>query len=109
MSVSLFFGRACVCARAKRRLTGLPHGALAEEGGHAVVTGGAVEAHGGGAVVDVLAAVVARPAVDAHARVAADGVEARAAVVTGIGLHEALVHVLGAVLACGGGGGERKI
>lgn len=76
----------------------LAHGALAGEGGHAVVAGGAVEADGDGAVVNVLAAVVAGPAVDAHAGVAADGVEAGAAVVAGVGLHEALVDVLGAVL-----------
>lgn len=62
------------------------------------MAGGAVEADGDGAVVDVLAAVVAGPAVDAHAGVAADGVEAGAAVVAGVGLHEALVDVLGAVL-----------
>lgn len=81
-------------------LTGLAHWAFAEEGGNAVVAGGTVEADGRGAVVDVLAAVVAGPAVDADAGVAADGVEARAAVVAGVGLHQALVHVLSTVLAC---------
>ena len=79
--------------------TCFPDGTLAEEGGHSVVARGAVEADGDGAVVDVLAAVVAGPAIDAHAGVAADGVEAGAAVVAGVGLHQALVHVLHAVLA----------
>lgn len=68
------------------------------------MAGGAVEAGGAGAVVDVLAAVLARPAVDAHAAVAAVGVVARAPVLAGVGHQLALVHVLGAVLACGGTG-----
>lgn len=79
--------------------TSLPDRTLAEEGGHAVVAGGAVEADGDGAVVDVLAAVVARPAVDADAVVAAVRVVAGAAVLAGVGHQLALVHVLRAVLA----------
>lgn len=78
----------------------LSYGALAEERCHAVVAGSAVETNGDGAVIDVLAAVVARPAVDTHAGVAADGVETGTAVVAGVWLHETLVDVLGAVLAC---------
>lgn len=78
--------------------TGFPNRALAEEGCHTVVAGGAVEAHSDGAVVDVLTAVVAGPAVDANAGVTTDGVEAGASIVAGVGLHEALVDVLGAVL-----------
>lgn len=80
--------------------TGFPHGAFAEEGRHAVVAGGAVEAHGGGTVVDVLAAVVSRPAVDAHAGVPPDGVEAGASVMAGVGLHKALIDILCTVLTC---------
>lgn len=67
------------------------------------MAGGPVEADGGGTVVDVLAAVLAGPAVDADAGVAADGVEAGAAIVAGVGLHQALVHVLRTVLACSHG------
>lgn len=79
-------------------------GALAVEGGHAVVAGGPVEAGGHGAVVDVLAAVLARPAVDTHAVVAAVVVVAGAAVLAGVGHQLALVHVLSAVLTCQGTG-----
>lgn len=80
--------------------TSLSDWALAEEGGHAVVAGGTVEANGYGAVIDVLAAVVSSPAVDADARMASDVVEARAPVMTGVGLHETLVDVLRTVLPC---------
>lgn len=72
------------------------------------MAGGAVEADGRGAVVDVLAAVVAGPAVDAHAGVTADGVKARAAVVAGVRLHQTLVYILGTVLACGETEKERE-
>lgn len=67
------------------------------------MAGGPVEADGGGAVVDVLAAALARPTVDADAGVTALGVEAGAPVVAGVGLQLALVHILGAELAWGGG------
>lgn len=71
--------------------------ALAVEGAHPVVARGAVEASGHGAVVDVLRAVGACPAVDADARVAAHSVSARSAVLAHAGPQRALVHVLGAV------------
>lgn len=61
-------------------------------------------AGGAAAVVDVVAAVVARPAVDAHALVAAVGVVAGAAVLTGVGHELALVDVVPAKLTCGGRG-----
>lgn len=83
-----------------RALTCAAVGALAIEGGHAVVAGGAVEAGSTGTVVDVLAAVLACPAVDAHAVVAAVAVVAGAAVLAGIGHELALVHILSAILAC---------
>lgn len=73
---------------------------LAEERGHAVVAGGAVVTSRAGTVVDVLAAVVARPAVDADAVVAAVGVVARPAILTRVGHQLTLVHVFSAVLAC---------
>lgn len=77
-------------------------GALAVERGHPVVTRGAVVASGAAAVVHVVAAIVSRPAVDAHALVAAVGVVAGAAVLAGVGHELALVHVVPAELTCGG-------
>lgn len=62
------------------------------------MAGGAVVAGRAGAVVDVLAAVVARPPVDADAVVAAVRVVARAAVLARVRHQLALVHVFGAVL-----------
>ena len=85
-------------------LTRTAVGTLAVEGGHTVVAGGALEAGGAGAVVDVLAAVFSRPAIDAHAIVVAVGVVAGPAILAGIGHELTLVHVLRAVLTCGGPG-----
>lgn len=51
-----------------------------------------------GTVVDVVAAVVTRPPVDADAVVAAVGVVARSSVLAGVGHQLALVHVFCAVL-----------
>lgn len=75
-------------------------GAFAVERSDAVVTGGPVVARSTGTVIDVLAAVVAGPAVHAHALVAAVGVVARAAVLAGVGHQLALVNVLCAELTC---------
>lgn len=58
---------------------------------------GTVEARGHGAIVDVLRAVGARPAVDADTRVAAYRVGARGAILAHAGPQSALVHVFGAV------------
>lgn len=66
------------------------------------MAGGAVEANSYGAVVDVLVAVVARPAVNTDAGVTPDGVEASSSVVAGVWLHETLVDVLCTVLPCWG-------
>lgn len=85
-----------------------PVGALAVEGGHAVVAGGAREAGSAGAVVNVLAAVLPGPAVDAHAVVGAMGVVAGAPVLAGVGHQLALVHVFSAVLAWGWGWGKPR-
>lgn len=79
-------------------------GALAVERGHPVVAGGPVEAGGHGTVINVLAAVLTRPAIDADAVVAAMVVVAGAPVLAGVGHQLALVHVLGAVLTCQGTG-----
>lgn len=80
--------------------TCLPLWTNAGEGGHPVDAGGAVGAGGSEAVVDVLAAVVPAPAVDADAGVAPVVVGAGAPVLAGIGLELALIHILGAKLAC---------
>lgn len=72
----------------------------AGEGSHPVDAGGAVGTGGSEAVVDVLAAVVAAPAVDADAGVAPVVVGAGAPVLAGIGLELAFIHILGAELAC---------
>lgn len=77
-----------------------PVGTLAEEGSHAIVTGGAVVTSRAGTVVNVLAAVVAHPPVDAHAVVAAVRIVAGSAVLTRVWHQLTLVHVLGAVLTC---------
>lgn len=73
---------------------------LAEEGGHAIVAGGPQVAGSAGAVVDILAAVVARPAIDAHAVVASVGVMAGTPILTGIGHELAFIYILHTELAC---------
>lgn len=83
-------------------LTCLSLGAHAREGGHSVNAGGARCAGGEGAVVDVLTAVVSTPAIDAHAGVASIAVGTGASVLTGVGLQQALVHILRAELSFGG-------
>lgn len=71
----------------------------AGERSHPVDAGGAVGTGGSEAVVDVLAAVVATPAVDTDAGVAPVVVGAGAPVLAGIGLELAFIHILGAELA----------
>lgn len=79
--------------------TSFAHWALAEKGGHAVMTCGAVETDSCGTVINVLTAVVPRPAIDAYTGVPSNGVEACTAIVTSIGLHETLVDILSTILA----------
>lgn len=74
--------------------------ALAVKGSHAVMAGGALMARGAGAVVDVLAAVVTRPAVHTHALVAAVGVVTCSAILAGVGHQLALIDIFGAELTC---------
>lgn len=74
-------------------------GAATVEAAHAIDAGGPIEAGRVHAVVDVLAAIGARPAVDADARVAAVRVRARGAVLADGRPGGALVHVVLAVLA----------
>lgn len=68
------------------------------------MAGGPVEAGGHGTVIDVLAAVLARPAIDTHTVVAAVVVVAGATVLAGVGHQLALIHILSAVLTCQGTG-----
>lgn len=71
---------------------------LAEEGGYAVVAGSAVVTSRAGTVVDVLAAVVTGPPVDADAVVAAVSVMARSSILACVGHQLTLVHIFCAVL-----------
>lgn len=63
------------------------------------MAGSAVVTSGTGAVVDVLAAVVARPPVDADAVVAAVSVVAGPSVLARVGHQLTLIHIFCAVLA----------
>lgn len=72
------------------------------------MAGGPVEAGGHSTVIDVLAAVLARPAIDADAVVATVVVVAGTPVLAGVGHQLALIHVLGAVLTCQGTGHLRE-
>lgn len=73
---------------------------LAKEGCHTVMAGGAVEANGDRTVINVLTAVVSSPAVNTDTGVATNGVEASTTIMAGVGLHEALIDILGTVLSC---------
>lgn len=86
------------------RRTCLPHGAEAEKRCDSVDARGARAARRRGAVIDVHGAVVAAPAVNAHAGVAADRVAAGPAVLASVRLQATLVHVFSTVLACGEAG-----
>ena len=76
---------------------------MTKETADAVVTSGAIEASGTGAIVNILRAIRSRPSVDADARESAVGVGARGAVLANARPQRALVHVLIAVRA-----GERR-
>lgn len=64
------------------------------------MAGGTVVTSCTGTVVDILAAVVTRPPIDADTVVAAVSVVARPSILTCVGHQLALVHVFSAVLAC---------
>lgn len=83
------------------RRTCFSNGAETEERRDPVDARGAGAARRCCAVVDVHRAVVAGPAINAHAGVAADRVAAGPAVLASVWLQATLVHVFGAVLACG--------
>lgn len=90
--------------KAGQGLTCAAVGTLAVEGGHPVVAGGPMEAGGHGTVIDVLAAVLACPAIDTDTVVAAVVVVAGATVLAGVGHQLALIHILSAVLTWQGTG-----
>lgn len=79
--------------------TSFAHRALAEKGGHTVMTCGPVEADSSSTVVNVLTAVVSSPAIDTYTGVSSDSVKACTTIVTSIGLHETLVDILSTILA----------
>lgn len=61
---------------------------------------GTIEANSYCAVINVFTAVISGPAIHTDAGMTTDGVEAGAAIVACIGLHETLIDILGAVLSC---------
>lgn len=89
---------ACIIKVAQQ--TCAPMGTLAEEGGDAIVASSTVVTSGARTVVDVLAAVISRPSVDADAVIAAVGVVACSSILASVWHQLALVHILSAVLTC---------
>lgn len=77
-----------------------PMRTLAEEGGHAVMAGSAMVTSSAGTVVDVFAAVVTCPPIDADAVVAAVSVMARPSILACVGHQLTLVHIFCAILTC---------
>lgn len=73
---------------------------LAEERSHTIVTGSAMVTSCAGTVVNVLAAVVARPPVDTDAVVTAVRIVAGSSILTCVWHQLTLVHILSAVLTC---------
>lgn len=72
----------------------------AREGGHAVNAGGARGAGGEGTIINVLTAVISAPAINTHTAVVPIAVGAGTPILTGVGLQQALVHILCAELPC---------
>lgn len=64
------------------------------------MAGGTVKANGYGAVINVLAAVISSPTINADTGVTADGVEASTPIMAGVWLHETLVDIFSTVLSC---------
>lgn len=83
-------------------LTCLSFWAHTREGGHTIDAGRARGAGGEGTIIDVLTAVVPTPAIHTHTAVAPIAVGTGAPVLTGIGLQQALIHILCAELSFGG-------
>lgn len=96
----LVAGIADACIIQVTQETCLSFWAHAREGGHTVNAGGAWSAGGEGTVINVLAAVISTPAINAHTAIASLVVGAGAPILTGVGLQQALVHILRAELPC---------
>jgi len=79
--------------------TSFAWGTLAVEAADTIVTGGAIEASGTGAVINVLRTISSGPSVDANARISAVRVDASGSVFADGRPQSALVHVLIAVRA----------
>lgn len=77
-----------------------PMGTLAVERGHPVMASGTHKAGSAGTVINVLAAVLPSPAIDADAVVGAVGVVASATILASVGHQLALINVLCTVLTC---------
>lgn len=71
---------------------------LAEERGDSIMAGGTLGTRSAGAVVDVLAAVIARPSVHAHTVEPADGVVTRSSILTSVRREFALIYIIRTVL-----------
>lgn len=75
-------------------LTCLSFWAHTREGGHTIDAGRARGAGGEGTVIDILTAVVPTPAIHTYTAIAPVAVGTGAPVLTGIGLQQALIHIL---------------
>lgn len=75
-------------------------GTLAVEGRYSIMAGGPAATSCIGTVINVFAAVLARPAVDTDTVVAAVGVVAGASILTGVWHQLTLINIFCAVLAC---------
>lgn len=75
-------------------------GAFTVERSYSVMTGGSLVARSTGTVINVLAAVISSPAIDAHTLIATVGVVACAPILAGIGHQLALINILCAKLTC---------
>lgn len=64
------------------------------------MAGGAIKTNSYCTVINVLAAVISSPTINADAGMATDGVEAGTPIMAGVGLHETFVDVLSTVLSC---------
>lgn len=83
-------------------LTCLSFWAHTREGGHTIDASRARGAGGEGTVIDILTAVVPTPAIHTYTAIAPVAVGTGAPVLTGIGLQQALIHILCAELSFGG-------
>lgn len=81
-------------ARVLLPLTGFSGTAFAIEAAHSIHARGTVEASSADAIVDIIGAFWPRPTVNANARITADQIRARSAVLADTRLHRAFVHVV---------------